>query len=710
MHVGTSSESVDLTPGTTSGVLYSGMTADGAAVFFTTADPLDSDADTSADLYRADVGSSSAALTRVSTGTEGAGDIDACDPAGNSYNDKDWNAVRGGPTDCSVVAVGGGGGVASQTGAVYFLSPEQLDGPANGISGAPNLYVAEPASPPHFIATLESSANSPLKPAAHPFIGKFGTFINPEGAAIDHSDGSIYVYDANNTLFEPTAYVQKFDADGNSEESFGTEGKSGGFVSLGGAGGSFTVVGIPTSIAVDNNPASPNYRDIYVPASNASVHRLDPSTGEVLQTFVAGAAGRFPTSVAVNPTTSQVYVGIANLFGATFTKVQIFDTSGVKQTEFNVTGKPYGVAVDSTGRVYVANGSSAARYSAAGAFETTIDSNPAYGVAVEPGTDHVYVDEGGLVREYDSAGTQVGLTFGSGQISKSVSLAAHEGKVVVSDPGGAAMATFGPAATPPSRDYDSRLVIDSVRAAETRVHGNFQVTPSGNHATFVSILPLGGFDSAGHFEVFRYEADSDQTDCVSCNSTEIEPTTDSTLAERGLSITDDGRVFFNSGESLAMRDSNSRQDAYEWKQGMVELISTGKSGFDAGLLSVTADGTDAFFFTRDTLVVKGDNNGSLMKIYDARANGGFFIVPDPPPCAASDECHGPGSKAGSTPLVGTATGVGGNEAQKPKRKKCRKGFVKRRGKCVRRKRGQPKRSRTRARKKHDERHGTRRHG
>ena len=81
--------------------------------------------------------------------------------------------------------------------------------------------------------------------------------------------------------------------------------------------------------------------------------------------------------------------------------------------------------------------------------------------------------------------------------------------------------------------------------------------------------------------------------------------------------------------------------------GCVELISTGTSPLDSSLLGVSADGTDAYFFTRDTLVAS-DNNGSRVKIYDARAGGGFDQAPPPHQCQASDECHGaeqPGAAA-----------------------------------------------------------------
>ena len=45
-----------------------------------------------------------------------------------------------------------------------------------------------------------------------------------------------------------------------------------------------------------------------------------------------------------------------------------------------------------------------------------------------------------------------------------------------------------------------------------------------------------------------------------------------------------------------------------------------------------ANSTDVYFFTHDSLAAQ-DHNGPIAKIYDARADGGFFEVPKPPPCA-----------------------------------------------------------------------------
>jgi hypothetical protein len=130
-----------------------------------------------------------------------------------------------------------------------------------------------------------------------------------------------------------------------------------------------------------------------------------------------------------------------------------------------------------------------------------------------------------------------------------------------------------------------------------------------------------------------------------------------------------------------LRDTNVRRDAYEWSDGEVELISSGQDRSDSGLLTVSADGVDAYFFTRETLA-PNDTNGTLMKVYDAREEGGFFRIPPPPGCAASDECHGAGSQAPEPIVTGTLEGSGGNvPAQKP----CKKGKVRRNGKCVPRK-------------------------
>ncbi len=238
------------------------------------------------------------------------------------------------------------------------------------------------------------------------------------------------------------------------------------------------------------------------------------------------------------------------------------------------------------------------------------------------------------------------------------------------------------------------LVLDAVKEAASYKSADFQVTPNGEFAVFTTVRPLNEYDNAGHSEVYRYNVFGG-LDCASCNQANARATGNATLASNGSSLTSDGQVFFNSDDPLVLGDTDNRKDVYEWETNGVgncqpgspdfftvtgdclSLISAGSSPFDSSLLGVSADGTDAFFFTHDSLAVE-DQNGPVTKIYDARTSGGFFKVPSPPPCAASDECHGPGSQAPESPEIRTVTGDPSNVSPMT----CRTGFLEKHRKCV----------------------------
>ena len=238
---------------------------------------------------------------------------------------------------------------------------------------------------------------------------------------------------------------------------------------------------------------------------------------------------------------------------------------------------------------------------------------------------------------------------------------------------------------------DNPLVRNSVADAAIRHTADFQVTPSGDDAVFTSSLALGSVEATGSPEVFRYHRSPRRIDCASCPPTNATNTSGAggTLASDGLSLTDDGRVFFSTAISLVLKDTNNRLDVYEWAGGPPQLISAGTSSFDSGLLSVSADGVDAYFFTHDTLAPDEDDNGFLNKIYDARADGGFLAFPTIKPCAASDECHGPGTQQPGPPQI--RTGGPTTQGNQVKPSGCRKSRVKKRGRCVRKPRRAKKR-------------------
>lgn len=227
---------------------------------------------------------------------------------------------------------------------------------------------------------------------------------------------------------------------------------------------------------------------------------------------------------------------------------------------------------------------------------------------------------------------------------------------------------------------------------EAAIHryGDFQTTPNGEFAVFETGEPLEpDYLNLGFTEIYRYRLSDGALDCVSCAPTGAVPGSDTTLTEHGLNLTDDGRVFFTTLEALALRDTNEKRDAYQWSEGEVQLVSAGIGQHDSSLVTVSADGTNAFFFTRDTLSPT-DKNGETVKIYVARAGGGFAHDPSLLPCAAADECRGPGSQQPPAPVISTVTGSGRPSAvlaaPKPKKpKRCKRGQVRRRGKCVKRK-------------------------
>jgi DNA-binding beta-propeller fold protein YncE len=673
MHVGTSPKAIDLTPGVTGGVLYAGMNAVGSAVYFTTADPLADDTDDSVDLFRAEVSSSSASVSLVSVGAAGAaGNTDACDPADNSTS-LNWNSEFEAPTDCSVVAVAGGGGVARSSGAVYFLSPEVLDstGTTLPVDGAPNVYLAVPGQPPEFVVGLESGLTA-VQP--HVYLYKRSSiltgFTRVTGLDIDRAAQILYGFDFSG----PAKVLKKFDLDGNPVNF--TAGSGAGTNRLDGAdaptGAFLPNLAQPSGVAVNQVDGK-----VYIADYGHNVVDVYQSTGAYdSQLAVSG-----PTGVAIHPTSGNTYVA-----SQTTDKVFVFPSSGGPATSFDVIAEPTGVAVSATGEVYVVNGSQTVVYDSSGLPVKTLVPTGSRGVTINPQNGDVFINKGDQFLQFDSSGgltggsDGAGAPVGTGVLFGSTSIVVGLGGDVYLSNQGGTIRRFFRTFKPDSR-VDSPLVLHGVAAPEVRRTADFQVTSSGDYAVFSSTLDLdeSGYHSAGKQQLFRYSATEDRVDCVSCNPTAAIPSSDARLASNGTSIADDGRVFFNTSEALSLRDTNSKQDAYEWNDSRLQVISTGKSRFGSSLLSVTADGTDALFFTRDTLAT-GDSNGTLMKLYDARVDGGFFVIPDRLPCAASDECHGRGSQEPGPADVNSAAGTLGNA---PRIKRCGKHAVRRHGRCIR---------------------------
>ena len=179
-------------------------------------------------------------------------------------------------------------------------------------------------------------------------------------------------------------------------------------------------------------------------------------------------------------------------------------------------------------------------------------------------------------------------------------------------------------------------------------------------------------------------------------SEEWEPTD----ATSGLAVAADGVVEFESEVALTPLALAGKENVYEYRAGDVYLISPGTEVTSpinreghlplSRALGVDESGLDAFFSTTESLVPQDED--SQTSWYDARVDGGFPAPAERPTCVG-ESCEGPLSSAPGVSMPASATAVaGGNLAPqsppvlvvKPKpAAKCRKGFVRKKGKCVR---------------------------
>jgi hypothetical protein len=119
---------------------FVGMTPDGSKVFFTSDEQVTGDDhDESVDLFMWEEATDE--VTRVSAGTGGTGDTDACAPAGWTSKCSIQIPSASIETDEEDGTILTPDNWVADNGDVYFYSPELLDGSGNGAAGKRNLYV-----------------------------------------------------------------------------------------------------------------------------------------------------------------------------------------------------------------------------------------------------------------------------------------------------------------------------------------------------------------------------------------------------------------------------------------------------------------------------------------------------------------------------------------------------------------------------------------
>ena len=218
-----------------------------------------------------------------------------------------------------------------------------------------------------------------------------------------------------------------------------------------------------------------------------------------------------------------------------------------------------------------------------------------------------------------------------------------------------------------------------------------QVSPDDQHMAFLTESKITSYENAGYLEMYTYDPGTGKIHCVSCIPDGAPPTSNVEASDNGLFMTDDGRTFFSTADPLVPQDTDGIRDIYEYAEGRPQLISSGTGSKEVGisveggtgmpkvgLIGVSANGTDVYFSTYDTLVAR-DRNGSALKFYDARTDGGFPEPPAPAPCAAAEECTGPGRSPAPLPQSGTGAELGtlGNLAPRSGRARKHKKHPKR---------------------------------
>jgi hypothetical protein len=219
----------------------------------------------------------------------------------------------------------------------------------------------------------------------------------------------------------------------------------------------------------------------------------------------------------------------------------------------------------------------------------------------------------------------------------------------------------------------------------------FQTSPDGRYLAFTSFAdPTGDKTTSSNcpdlfpeyenqagqcMDAYVYDSATDQLSCTTCSggSTRSHAMLGGQMArepsiqqgtEFARAMLDDGTVFFETESKLVRRDLNGVMDAYSWRAGTPELVSTGVDPAPSWFSSATPDGRDVFFLTNQSLV--GTDIDRSVDLYDARVDGGLASQWPPgtlPPCVG-EGCRS-SSPAPPTRLLGgssAAAGEGGCEA------------------------------------------------
>jgi len=265
-----------------------------------------------------------------------------------------------------------------------------------------------------------------------------------------------------------------------------------------------------------------------------------------------------------------------------------------------------------------------------------------------------------------------------------------------------------------------------------------KVSANGAFLAFESSLSPTGYDNVDQStgkpdpEIYLYAAAANTLACASCDPSGAPPTAGGAGAQGGTgasgkafegrrarNLTENGRLFFDSNEGLLPSDTNgisgcsaaatgqpSCTDVYEFEPtgvgtcaepaGCLSLLSTGTSPRGTFFIDASASGEHVFIRELQKLV-PADTQEDAATVYDVRVDGGFPESAVPPLCTTADACRAATAPQPLFPSAGVGTAaVFGEDNLAPrlpavktavKLKKCKKGYVKKQGKCIKAKKG-----------------------
>lgn len=171
--------------------------------------------------------------------------------------------------------------------------------------------------------------------------------------------------------------------------------------------------------------------------------------------------------------------------------------------------------------------------------------------------------------------------------------------------------------------------------------------------------PDGLGDPGPCAQMYAFDAETGGTVCMTC-------TPDGGLGDAGAidltgasvytptAVFADGTRLFDTPSALVPQDTNRKRDVYSWKDGQIQLLTSGVDRNDARFLDASEDGTDIYVATFGQLVAADDDN--LRDIYTVRRDGGLEnqnVLPKPPTECASDGCQAPPGIAVLPPAIGS---------------------------------------------------------